>query len=243
MDGDGGRSGEKMIEREKLRYALQADPRFLLELLALAYERISHKIRTPLGTALSVLDDCRSGAVLGEQDFADGLDSLKSILSFLDMFKAMSAGETFAPVSTAVLPLLSEVKQSRLAQRVEIDLGGIGGEAALIVDAVLFRHAVECLVFYLSASHICRANRRTEIRFEVNGPGERDGVPGYLSARIETADPLHLAGAATLLELGLLDQSIEALGLIYVEAVTVLHQGKTEVVQGNSRNLECRLYF
>jgi hypothetical protein len=232
------------MKEDKLKTALLADPHCALELLSLAYERISHKIRTPLGTAMSVLDDWRNGASLSEQDVEDAARSLKAIVSFLNLLKMMSMADSFVPEETKLLDVLRQIRQSVDGQQVQLNFSAVGGEAVLRVDPVLFAHAVECFLYYMCTRNVrCAKGAALDIEIRLTKSGKREGVGISWDGEHATAAGSCLGKSSTALEMALLDQSAEALGLIYMEAVAALHKGSTEIKWDNPGRPELVVYF
>jgi hypothetical protein len=232
------------MKEDKLKTALLADPHYALELLSLAYERISHKLRTPLGTAMSVLDDWRNGASLGEQDFEDAASSLKAVVSFLNLLKMMSMADSFVPEETKLLEVLRQIQQSAGGQQVKLNFNAVGGDAALRVDPVLFAHAVECFLSYMCVRNVrCAKGVARDIEIRLTKSGNREGISISWDGDPAMAAGSCLGKASTALEMALLDQNAEALGLIYMEAVAALHKGSTEIKWDNPGRPELVVYF
>lgn len=220
---------------------LKENPELAIEVLAFAASRISHQLRTPLGTALGVIQDFREGVELGEEDWNDGLHALRKILDALDVLKEISKVEAIEIVDIDMREVIEEALEPFHDGVFEIGFTAPPLLDAIPVERSLVKRALMLLLQYFSdRSKQPEEKSDLEVCCFVE---ENELCLGFIFSpnSLVLTEPMRIA--KTLGELAEIDRSMLSLKLLFVEAVIALHGGRSLLRSSKEGALELRLIF
>ena len=224
-----------------LKQLVDTNPEVVLDLLRIMASRTSHQLRTPLGTALGVVQDFREGIELEEIDWDDAANALKKILDSLDALRDFAQVKADESVQSDVLLLLKKIIQSSNFENMSILLRESAFAEECVVDEALIESCVRLLFQYFATRF---SGDEEKLRLEICADCEK-GKPSLcfriFSNKHSVSESLSIA--RTLSELAEVDNSIESLSLLLVEAMIAMRGGRNTVRSNDKGDLEFYLLF
>ncbi len=173
--------------------------------LSLLSERVSHALRTPLGTCLGVLEDLLAGYELTADEIRDGRDAAKRIQGTLDMLRDI---QTDAEEKRAIA--LAEVFADAGIPRAAIS----GAIEPVTILAAPNEMACAFRAVWRFLGSKCGDN--TALRASVGENG------GALEVAFSSPDG-SAKDCESIRALAKIDQSLEAVGLVFAEVIAAEH--------------------
>ena len=198
-----------------------------LELIANLSSRVSHDLRTPLGTALSVLRDHCTGQTLELQDYQDAKNALEKLLGGLELLKGFSkkASNCFDELDLSLF--IRQQYNESWSDKVDLLSKDKEKPEVFLIDCdrILLSCAFAAIISYL----VDRINQH----YKTGSEQKRKPGLHWAYERNKLSVSFTLPGAIaeeqSLLDFAREERSLSGFGLLYAAKVIELHGGRARV--------------